>query len=145
MGIALFLVKNRILSCVAGVAFSKREGLSGEAQPGRRSLMADGSITFPERMCAPISPAFSSKRTRNSSFPASLASCLRRMAALSPAGPKGGQLYNSAENGTNLPPPMMQTSTSSVSRSCCRASNGLSTSAKRLHGEVENDCLQVGF
>ena len=50
MGKALFFVKNRILSFVAGVAFSKREGFSGEIQSGMSSLTADGSITFPERM-----------------------------------------------------------------------------------------------
>lgn len=88
IGIELFFVKNRILSLVAGVIFSKREGLSGEFQSGRSSLTADGSMTLPERMCAPNSPAFSSTSTRNSSLPASLASCFRRIAALSPAGPR---------------------------------------------------------
>lgn len=87
IGMALFFVKKRILSFVAGVTFSKRDGLSGEFQSGMSSLTADGSMTLPERTCAPNSPPFSSTSTRNSSLPASLASCFRRMAALSPAGP----------------------------------------------------------
>lgn len=87
MGIELFFVRNRNLSLVAGVAPSKREGLSSEFQSGRSSLTAEGSITFPESIWAPISPAFSNKTTRNSSLPALFASCLSLMAALSPAGP----------------------------------------------------------
>ena len=50
MGMALFLVKKRILSLVAAVAYSKREGLSAEFQSGRSSLIAEGSITLPLRM-----------------------------------------------------------------------------------------------
>lgn len=50
MGIDLFLVRKRILSWEAGVAFSKRAGLSGSFQSGISSLTADGSMTFPETM-----------------------------------------------------------------------------------------------
>jgi hypothetical protein len=50
-------------------------------------LIAVGSMTAPDRICAPISPAFSNSNTRKSSLPASFASCFNRMAALSPAGP----------------------------------------------------------
>src|SRR5437762_903918 len=81
------LVKKRILSLVAGVAPSKREAFSSESQSGRSSLMARGSRTLPDRICAPISGPFSRTTTRNSSLPASLASCFKRMAALRPAGP----------------------------------------------------------
>ena len=87
MGIEPFFVRNRILSLIAGVACSKREGLLGSFQSGRSSSTADGSMTFPETICAPNSPAFSNKITRNSSFPALFAICFNRMAALSPAGP----------------------------------------------------------
>ena len=49
--------------------------------------MARGSITAPERMWAPTSEPFSSTTTETS-FPVSAASCLIRMAAESPAGPR---------------------------------------------------------
>ena len=39
---------------------------------------------------------------------------------------------------------MMQTSTSSVSRSCCRGSNASSTSANGLNFEVEKGLVAVG-
>lgn len=87
MGIELFFVRNRNLSPVARVAPSKREGLSSEFQSGKSSLTAEGSMTFPESIWAPISPAFSNRTTRKSSLPALFASCLSLMAALSPAGP----------------------------------------------------------
>lgn len=83
----LFFVRKRILSFVAGVACSNLEGLSGSFQLGRSSSTADGSMTLPETIWAPNSPAFSSRSTRKSSFPASLAICFSRMAALRPAGP----------------------------------------------------------
>ena len=89
MGIELFFVKNRILSFVAGVAPSNLDVLSSESQSGSNSLIAEGSMTFPDKTCAPISPAFSRSRTLNSSFPVSLAICLSLIAALSPAGPSG--------------------------------------------------------
>ena len=87
MGIAEFFVKKRILSFVAMVAPSNLLGLSSESQSGRSSFTAEGSMTLPDRMWAPISPAFSRSRTRKSSLPASVASCLSLMAALRPAGP----------------------------------------------------------
>jgi hypothetical protein len=87
MGIALDLVRKRILSLVAGVTSLNRFSFSSASQSGISSLIAVGSMTAPDRICAPSSPAFSRSRTRKSSFPASLASCLRRIAALSPAGP----------------------------------------------------------
>ncbi len=87
MGIELFFVRKRNLSFVAGVACSNREGLSGLFQSGRSSSTADGSMTLPDKIWAPNSPAFSSKSTRNPSFPASFAICFSRIAALSPAGP----------------------------------------------------------
>ena len=51
-------------------------------QSGKSSFSAVGSITAPDRMCAPTSPAFSTTQTA-----ASGASCFRRMAAARPAGP----------------------------------------------------------
>src|SRR3954447_26198125 len=50
------------------------------------SSRAIGSMTAPERICAPTSLPFSRMQTE-SSRPASLASCLRRIAAVRPAGP----------------------------------------------------------
>lgn len=88
MGMALFFVRKRILSWVAAVACSNRAGLSGDIQSGRSSLTAEGSMTLPETMWSPNSPAFSKRRTRKSSLPASLANCLSLMAALSPEGPR---------------------------------------------------------
>lgn len=81
-------VRNRILSPITGVVPSNLFSLSSASQSGINSLMAVGSMTAPESMCAPISPAFSNNTTRNSSLPASFASCFSRMAALSPAGPE---------------------------------------------------------
>ena len=52
-------------------------------QSGISSLSAIGSITAPDRMCAPTSLPFSRTQTE-SSRPASLASCFRRMAAERP-------------------------------------------------------------
>src|SRR6185295_219803 len=51
-------------------------------QPGISSEIARGSITAPDRMCAPISEPFSSTHTERSAE-----SCFRRIAAASPAGP----------------------------------------------------------
>lgn len=120
---ALDLVKNRILSLVTGVTSSKRFGLSSEFQSGSSSLRADGSITLPLTIWSPISPAFSKRSTRKSSLPASLASCFSRMAALRPAGP----------------PPTIQTSTSSDSRSARSCPDGSSTLTSRLRGVVAKD------
>src|SRR5512141_2396472 len=64
-----------------------------------RSVSACGSITAPDRMCAPSSEPFSSTTTL-ASVPASAARCLMRIAAPSPAGP----------------PPTMTTSNSMASR-----------------------------
>lgn len=50
MVMALFFVRKRILSWVAGVTCSNREGLSGDIQSGRSSLTAEGSMTLPETM-----------------------------------------------------------------------------------------------
>lgn len=80
-------VRKRILSPPAGVACSNRLELSSANQSGSSSSTAEGWITAPERICAPISPAFSRSSTRKSSLPASFASCFNRIAALSPAGP----------------------------------------------------------
>lgn len=55
-------------------------------QSGKSSVRALGSKHAPDRVCAPICEAFSTRHTR-SSFSYSLASCFRRMAAESPAGP----------------------------------------------------------
>jgi hypothetical protein len=51
-------------------------------QSGNSSSIARGSITAPERMCAPGSEPFSSTTTL-----ASGASCFNRIAVASPAGP----------------------------------------------------------
>ena len=61
-------------------------GLSSSFQSGSNSSSAFGSTTAPERMCAPTSEPFSRMQTL-SSRPASFASCFRRIAAASPAGP----------------------------------------------------------
>lgn len=155
MGIAEFFVRKRILSCVAMVAPSNLLGLSSESQLGRSSFTAEGSITLPESIWAPISPAFSRSRTRKSSLPAAVASCLSLMAALRPAGPDEGAHHVSQldrqmlgwqkESGRgDLPPPTMQTSTSSLSRSCCRGSKESSTVANRRHWDVAKACRLVG-
>ena len=141
MGIELFFVKKRILSLVAGVAFSKRRGLFSECQSGRSSFIAEGSTTLPESMWAPISPAFSSKTTRKSSLPASFASCFSLSAALSPAGPESDQRLELQQNVGCVPPPMMQTSTSSLSRSCCLGLEEDSTSAYLCNNDTERSLL----
>ncbi len=65
-------------SCVTGW-FS---GAPRSFQSGNSSVIARGSITAPERMCAPGSLPFSSTTTER------LASiCLRRIAVARPAGP----------------------------------------------------------
>ena len=137
------MVKKRILSWVAGVAFSNLDGLSEERHSGSNSLTADGSITLPDRMCAPRSLAFSRTRTRKSWFPASLLSCLRRMAALRPAGPVERLGYRWQLTEVIIPAPTMHTSTSSTWRSWCRMSNGSSTFASRLDPHLENERIDL--
>ena len=61
-------------------------GAPSSFQLGNSSFSARGSITAPERMCAPGSEPFSSTTTETS-WPAAAASCLSRMAAARPAGP----------------------------------------------------------
>ena len=51
-------------------------------QSGKSSVIARGSITAPDKMCAPGSLPFSSTTTEISAF-----SCFRRMAVARPAGP----------------------------------------------------------
>ena len=103
-------MRKRMREDVAGCV----RGWSGiDSQLGRSSLRALGSMTAPDRMCAPygninMTTMFSrirckpmsepfSKTTTRISFPFSFSICLSRIAALKPAGP----------------PPTMQTSTSS--------------------------------
>ena len=57
-------------------------------QSGMSSSSALGSMTAPERMWAPTSEPFSTTAT-DTSRPCAAASCLRRMAAVRPAGPAG--------------------------------------------------------
>ena len=75
-------VRNRNFSALTGVL----SGASLSFQSGMSSLSARGSSTAPERMWAPISEPFSRTQTPISR-PASAASCFRRIAAASPAGP----------------------------------------------------------
>lgn len=124
---AHFLVRKLIESFPAGVAPVKRFSLSSESQSGMSSSMAVGWMTAPERMWAPISPAFSRRRTRKSSLPAALASCLRRIAAERPAGP----------------PPMIQTSTSSDSRSMEAGSKESSSAEVEEYRRVERSVGRV--
>ena len=77
----------------AGPRTSHRSSVTGVSsgapiafQSGKSSFIALGSITAPDRMWAPTSEPFSSTATEISD-PASAASCFRRMAAASPAGP----------------------------------------------------------
>jgi hypothetical protein len=112
-------------SSFAGVMSKNRSGLSSDRQFGNSSSSAEGSITFPDTIWSPSSPAFSSSNTLKSSFPASFASCLSLIAAESPAGP----------------PPTIRTSTSSVSRSIDRGSNVSSSVASCVRGVDENALL----
>src|SRR5689334_20063677 len=83
-GIAHLLFLSRIqwwfsvTGTVSGAPFSFQSGIN--------SLRAMGSLTAPDRMCAPISLPLSSTQTETSR-PASAASRFRRMPALRPAGP----------------------------------------------------------
>ena len=71
---------------VKGVATGALSGAPCACQSGRSSLSARGSMTAPERICAPISEPFSSRQTLISP-PFSAASCFSRIAAARPAGP----------------------------------------------------------
>src|SRR6201996_5014009 len=70
--------RSSVTSTVSGAPFSFQSGIS--------SVIARGSITAPDRICAPISEPFSSTQTP-SSTPFSAARCFRRIAADRPAGP----------------------------------------------------------
>ncbi len=61
-------------------------GAPSAFQFGSSSVIARGSITAPDRMCAPGSEPFSSTTTETS-LPDSAASCFRRIAVARPAGP----------------------------------------------------------
>src|SRR6185436_10186005 len=61
-------------------------GAPCDFQPGKSSPRPRGSITAPERMCAPTSEPFSTTQTENS-LPCFAHSCLRWIAVASPAGP----------------------------------------------------------
>lgn len=144
-------------SLPAGVAPSKRDSLSSASQSGKSSSTALGWMTAPDRMWAPSSPAFSRSRTRKSSFPASLASCLRRMAAERPAGPVARrtswldrlELDEKADHDTKFqdiggaPPPTMHTSTWSLSRSIVAGSKESSGVAMRRDTLTENSLACV--
>ena len=73
-----FSVRKRNRSSLTGVL----SGAPFSFQSGISSVSARGSITAPERMCAPISEPFSSTQTERSGE-----RCFRRIAAASPAGP----------------------------------------------------------
>jgi hypothetical protein len=73
-----FSVRKRKRSSVTGVL----SGAPLSFQSGMSSEIARGSITAPERMCAPISEPFSSTHTEVSGE-----SCFARIAAERPAGP----------------------------------------------------------
>ncbi|GIW56984.1 MAG: hypothetical protein KatS3mg082_3388 [Nitrospiraceae bacterium] len=93
---ARFSVRKRNRSSFAGVV----SGAPRSFQSGSSSFRDLGSRTAPERMCAPTSEPFSST-TIERSVPFASASCFRRIAAVSPAGPA----------------PTITTSTSMLSRS----------------------------
>src|SRR5512134_589170 len=61
-------------------------GASSSRQFGMSSVSERGSITAPDRMCAPTSEPFSSTQTPTSCW-CCAASCFKRIAAASPAGP----------------------------------------------------------
>src|SRR4051812_25034162 len=66
--------RSRLTGALSGAPFA--------FQSGKSSASARGSITAPERMCAPTSEPFSSTQTE-----VSAESCFARIAAASPAGP----------------------------------------------------------
>ena len=75
-------MKNRNWSSPTSVS----TGAPFSFQSGMSSLSPIGSITAPDRMWAPISEPFSIRQT-DTSWLRSAASCFRRIAAASPAGP----------------------------------------------------------
>ena len=76
------LLRNSTSSPVTGW----RIGAPVSFQSGSNSFNARGSMTAPLRMCAPGSLPFS-RTTTETSLPARDASCFRRIAVASPAGP----------------------------------------------------------
>ena len=108
MSVALRLPSRMNLSWVTGVS----SGQPFSSQSGKSTRRPAGSITAPERMCAPTSEPFSITATVISA-PVSAAFCFSRMAAESPAGP----------------PPTMTTSYSMASRSTGSASTWPSSSS----------------
>jgi len=71
--------------CRFSVTGTSASGQSSR-QSGSSSSRLRGSITAPDRMCAPTSDPFSSTQTLRSA-PFSAATCLKRIAADRPAGP----------------------------------------------------------
>ena len=96
MGIADVSVKNMNLSAVTGVS----SGALRSCQSGISSFRLRGSRTAPDKICATLSLPFSIRQT-SIVWPASAASCFKRIAADSPEGP----------------PPTTTTSNSIISRS----------------------------
>lgn len=84
MGSGMRIVSVRIAIVSSVTAVETGEPIS--LQSGKSSSSARGSMTAPERVCAPGVPAFSITVTRYS-LPAAALSCLSLIAALSPAGP----------------------------------------------------------
>ncbi len=70
--------RSSVTGVVSGAPFSFQSGIS--------SVRALGSMTAPDRMCAPTSEPFSSTQTETS-LPPSAASCFNRIAADKPDGP----------------------------------------------------------
>ena len=121
----------RPLTSVSTMNFSSSTGTSSGAprsfQSGNSSFIARGSMTAPERMCAPTSEPFSST-TMASSSPFSCASCCSRIAADRPEGP----------------PPTITTSTSIASRSMSLLSSVSFSLAGRL-SSARVTCPPVTF
>ncbi|CFW31723.1 Uncharacterised protein [Bordetella pertussis] len=113
-------LRKRNLSCVTGT-FS---GAPFSFQSGISSVRACGSMTAPDRICAPSSEPFSRTQTLTSWF-FSAASCLRRMAAASPAGP----------------PPTTTTSYSIDSRSDITQFPSVNPD---MAGSIIGDCIAAG-
>src|SRR3954470_5339534 len=78
----LFSVRKRKRSSVTAVL----RGAPLSFQSGKSSASPRGSITAPERICAPTSDPFSTTQTEKS-LPFSLHSCFKRIAVASPDGP----------------------------------------------------------
>src|SRR5687768_10985376 len=102
-------------------------GAPCDSKSGTSSASARGSRIAPDSRCAPGSAAFSSTATL-SCLPAAFCNCASRSAAESPAGP----------------PPTINTSTSSVSRSLISGISGLlELSNHRWHDleQIANDAI----